>query len=354
MKSKFSPIACAVAFALYFGACKKNTDSSVPNPQTNSKPVLVTLQPAGEFSFNQVELPEGKAAPGSMVAKTRADSTLYMVELYNGANTVAFGIFDRIDSVHFIADPATNYTVRLTVIQRGTGDGLANQYLNNTGVFYYDPLNDYVTNQMDYTATFSKGLKLNYQRGSMRFTEFPLPGPGGTANSNFFGEVLAYTGTATVYNVSTQNPTVSIPLKRLAFGLKYTCPELTQGKLIITNPIGTAISQKVIYPSSIDTTRIYSCLDFILADTLASNSFIGLNGGFLLQIVWELPDGRKYYLGKDSSYNFNTQLPDPRRNRVLNVKITLPNLDSGLTNGNRSLGIKIDETPLTVNTPIRF
>lgn len=353
MKSKIFLFVCGVAFSLSFSACKKNTDSSVPTPQTDStKKVMVTLQPGGDFTFNQVVLPEGKIATGNAGAKTQIDSTIYMVELYTAGKLAGVGRFDRLDSVHFVVDPATNYTVRLTAIQRGTGPGLAYTTSGNSLIYFY-PISGVIYNTMNFSPTLSDaGIGLDYQVGGKGFTTFPIGDPREGVFYNYFGEVIAYTGTATVYNVDPAHPTISVPLKRLAFGLKYTCPELTQGKLTISGST-FMMAPKVIYPNTIDSIHIYSAMDFMLADTINS-SYYELLGNYSSRIVWELPDGRTFYLGKDSSNNFSTALPYPRLNRIINMKITLPSLDSGINTGNRSLGLKIEETPLTVNTPIRF
>jgi hypothetical protein len=351
MKSTISLIVCGLSFILYYSSCKKNTDSSVSIPTTNtSEKVMVSLRPAGEFAINQLPIPGARLLSGNAGAKTVLDSTFYLAEVYNGNKTYAIGRFDRIDSIHFLLDPVSTYTIRLTAIERGTGPGLAYRILNDSR-FYFDPLSDFIDNVMKYAPDTTGGLGLVYKAGTGQFATFPIDNFENVAFSYPYGELTAYSATITNFKVDAIQPIISMPLKRLAFGIRYTCPELTQGKLTINTGSSVWIPTKELYPNTIDSMLgIYSCLDFMITDTIPAN-WIFYN--LTVRIVWELPDGRKFYLGKDSSRNFYTDLPYPRLNRILNVKVMLPSLDSS-NEGNGSLGLKLEESPLTVNPPIRF
>ncbi|WP_343691761.1 hypothetical protein [Chitinophaga sp.] len=354
MKINIFLIVVGVAFSLCFTSCKKNADSIVTTPpKDSSRKVMVSLQPAGEFILSQTPLTSGKVATGNANAKEQVDSTLYMVEVYDPTGKIyAYGAFNRLDSVHFVVDPVTHYTVRLTVIQRGTGPGIAYSQRGEDADYYWYPVSSFLRNGMEYSPYLGAGIGLNYTLFKSGFTMAPANAQSEFNMAQPFGECTTYSGTASVYNVNPDTPTIPIFLKKLTFGIKYTCPQLTQGKLTIATshlylPAGP------IYPNTISTTHIYSCLDFLLADTLP-HGYTDAFGAFAVKIVWELPDGRKFNLGKDSSNGFYTNLPLPRRNRLLNVNVTLPDIDSSSNANSSSLKLKITETPFTENTPIRF
>ncbi|WP_440135164.1 hypothetical protein [Chitinophaga sancti] len=368
MKTTISLIVCGVAFVLYCCSCQKNTDSNPPSTNPSSQKVMVSLRPGGEFSVDQsageMDPSAGKIAStpkmlnGGMIAKTLRDSTYYSVEIWNGTTKYALGIFDNPDSIHFLLDPAYTYRVRLIVLQKGTGHGFYHDFYewgdtygnpqdNGKPLFYY-PIGGILQNHMDYAPNipnFAYGFGENgtdYQTFTSDSTGQIITLP--------LGEATTYGGEVKAYTVDPSHPSITIPMRRLVFGIKYTCPQLTQGRLVVTFGYPNYLPGKVLYPNTIDhALGIYSAVEFLGADTLARGSGTIGTYDIIAGIKWELPDGRTYDIGSSA-----TTLPTPGRNQLLNVHITLPVLDSSATSGNSSLSLKYSTTSWSTNTPIRF
>lgn len=367
MKTTISLIVCGVAFVLYCCSCQKNADNQPASTNPNSQKVMVRLQPGGEFTVDQsagMDPSSQKRAPSSkkindgMIAKTIRDSTYYSVQIWNGSTTYAIGIFDNPDSIHFLLDPSYTYKIRLVVLQKGTGHGFYLDYYewgdsygnpqdNGKPLFYY-PIGGILQNHMDYAPAiqfYSYGFGENgtdYQTYTSDSTGSIVTGP--------LAEATTYAGEVKGYTVDTAHPSITIPMRRLVFGIKYTCPQLTQGRLVITFGYPNYLPGKIIYPNTIDhDISIYSAVEFLTADTLERGSGTVGTYDIVAGIKWELPDGRTYTIGSSS-----TTLPTPARNQLLNVRITLPVLDSSATSGNSSLSLKYSTTSWSTNTPIRF
>lgn len=353
MKTTISLIVCGVAFVMYCCSCQKNTDNK-PASTTSSQKVMITLQPGGEFTVDQ----SARKINSSTIAKTIRDSTYYSVEIWNGSSKYALGIFDNPDSIHFLLDPAYTYKIRLVVLQKGTGHGFYRDYYewgdsygnpqdNGKPLFYY-PIGGILQNHMDYAPNilfYSYGFGENgtdYQTFTSDSTGSIVTGP--------LAEATTYAGEVKNYTVDATQPTITIPMRRLVFGIKYTCPQLTQGRLLVTFDYPNYLPGKVLYPNTIDTDLgIYSAVEFLTADTLQRGSGTVGTYDIVASIKWELPDGRTYNIG-----NGLTTLPTPGRNQLLNVNITLPLLDSSATSGNSTLSLKYSTTSWSTNTPIRF
>lgn len=349
MKRTINLIVWGGIFVLCCASCKKNTDSSVPPPTTSGEKVMVSLQPTGEFSVSQSTLSDAKQAGIAAAAKV-PDTTFYNVEVFNGTTLYAIGRFNRLDSIHFLLDPVTTYNIRMTAVQKGTGYGLFN-YSFNYKPLYNAPLRGYIDNKMLYGTAATGDMGFPYRRGAGMISTFPYYYPDEGIGEFPIAEITMYSGTITNYKVDPLNDTLSIALKRMSFGLKFTCPQLTQGKLIASIYSWGPGPNKEFYPYTIDSSlSIYSCLDYQLSDTLSNYDYVA---GTRIKLIWALPDGRRFTILKNNKDSL-VSLPAPTRNRVLNVNVTLPSLDSSNNVGNNTLGFKLTETPFTVNTPIRF
>lgn len=351
MKTTISLIVCGVAFVLYCSSCQKNSDTKPTSTTSSTKKVMVTLQPGGEFTVDQ----SARKVNGSISAKTIRDSTYYSVEIWNGSTKYALGIFDNPDSIHFLLDPAYTYKIRLVVLQKGTGPGLfydlyqwgslyGNTQDDGKPLFNY-PIGGILQNHMDYTPNIP-----NYAYGfGENGTDYQTYTSDSTNEivTQSLGEATTYAGDVQGYTVDTTHPSITIPMRRLVFGIKYICPQLTQGRLVITFGWPNYLPGKVLYPNTIDNNlSIYSAVGFLTADTLVMDDGIY---DISASIKWELPDGRTYNIGSST-----TALPTPDRNHLLNVNITLPVLDSSATSDNSTLSLKYSTTSWSTNTPIRF
>ncbi|WP_343691326.1 hypothetical protein [Chitinophaga sp.] len=350
MRTTISLIVCGVAFVLYCCSCKKNADTKPTSPITPSQKVMVTLQPGGEFTVDQ----SASTINGKITGRTSRDSTYYSVQVWNGSTTYALGIFDNPDSIHFLLDPAYTYRIRLVVLQSGTGYGFytdvyewgwiyGNLQDDGKRLFIY-PMSGIVQNHLDYVPNIP-GYAYGFGENGNDYQTFTSDSTGGIFTGSL-AEATTYAGEVKGYTVDATHPTITIPMRRLVFGIKYTCPQLTQGRLVVTFGWPNYLPSKVLYPNTINKDLgIYSAIAFLTADTLPILSEYNINAG----IKWELPDGRTYTIGSST-----TALPTPGRNQLLNVNITLPALDSSTTTGKNTLSLKYSTTSWSTNTPIRF
>ncbi|WP_440133963.1 hypothetical protein [Chitinophaga sancti] len=353
MKRTVSMIVCATAILLFCYSCKKNADSTEP-PTTipPAKTVLVTLQPEGEFTVEQAHEADAKSSNGKVTAKSFRDTTYYCVAIYSGTRMYAFGVFKRFDSIHFRLNPDTAYTIRFTLIQRGTGPGLkvVDKFVNG-------PWGGHANDSMSYAANNSSlaSTVVDYYYTANSSLLYTMYDSDSTTNNNFsiFPEATTFFGSIKNYVVDPNHPVVNITMRRLVFGIKYKCPQLTQGRLVVNytyiypDASWVGMTQKVYYPNTIDNSlSIYSCGYLVDADTVRYPY-----NNMKVNVVWELTDGRKFNVVQNG-----TTIPTPGRNQLLNINVTLPNLDSGTTipATGSSIGLKLVDSALTTNTPIRF
>lgn len=338
MKCKILLSICGITLFLFSSSCKKNTDTHRSTPvTTDSKAVKVHLNPNGEFTIDQSPLTGGRLKSDGIAAKTLADSTIYCVTVLEGTTVYGAGLFSSIDSISFMLYLNHTYTIELTAIQKGTGPGLYYEpYWDDSDPnfgkpFFSDPFYTFLTNSFS-TDNHTRFTDVSgYSFYSSGFTNI--------------GEITTFFGSLSNYTPDSDSNIANIPMKRLVFGIKYNCPQLTQGKITVTyhyDEVYGPTPDKDLYPNTIDNDiAIYSYPQFIDRDTIGYS----LNN-IQATVNWILDDGRTIHVG-DFSHDI------PNRNQLLNVNITLPPLND--TSGNNSsLRLQLSETPFTNNTPVNF
>lgn len=348
MKHSFLLILCGVVF---FASCRKDADNNVPPPVDADEKILVSLQPGGEFTVGEPQ--SGARYSGVLAAaKSKIDSTIYLVEVYTGDTLYGFGVYNVLDSVRFRLDPIPTYKIRLTVYQKGTGLGLyfTGSLTSAVSTNYQKPFMGFVTNSMYFYPNIPSyyvtplgvnisAKKINtFRKEDQQFAPF----------DGYIGEVIMYGAEVTNFKVNPNNAILAMQLKRLSFGIKFTCPQFTQGRIIVYYPYNE-LQTKIYYPNTIDNSlSIYSATDFLRKDSL-NGSMTPDPYRLNPTIQWALDDGRRFTILQSATY---PNIPMPKRNHVINFNITLPSLDS--TANNSPLRLNFTETKFSDNTPIRF
>lgn len=224
----------ALASVMAFAACEQEINPV--NPDTNPKVYTVKLACAGELDITQVPLTR---------SFTPDTNDLYGIQVYykpvSGSNSYkkyAYGLFDDLSNVtiDLIADHAFSFEV--TVVDDGKlnvySDGIEIESVNYTGFGYpFQAYNNYEgTNNLSITKvsnefTYSEDCYFVYLSGSFQR-------PGSTYRYSCPDGVELYYGSAGIIP-TTNGETVSIPLKRMVYGIKVIADDfLTEGKVTVS------------------------------------------------------------------------------------------------------------------------
>lgn len=281
MKSILLLLACSCAIAIV--SCKKNKQNPPPQPPpVTNETVRVRLRLTGDILTSETTLPNGrKAGTASDYAKTLKDSTLYAVIVKKNNVTFSSGLFNRLDSISVEIPAEGQITIIATAIKRGTGAGVFYTLVNGKQVFDW-PFKTTLNNRMD-TSVLGRRMQdtLSMQMVNPLDTTKSL-------DWKTYPEIDAYRG-ATTFAAIGAPPVLSLNMKRLAFGMQFSSPNFTTGKLIAEFPLLDMQSISVT-PANINTQyHIYSTDFFKFTDSLS--------WGINVQMKWEKPDGSFVPLG---------------------------------------------------------
>lgn len=272
----------------------KNKDKTTPNPPeppTTGETVRARIRLSGDILSSESPLPNGKKVDNStQYAKELRDSTLYGIMVKTGANlntTISRGLFNNTDSIIVDLPVGGEYKIIAYAYKRGTGTGL--HYGWQVDGQYFDwPIYSVLRNRMD-----TSGPIVSHYNTIMdtlaRFQLFDPIDSTKTIPAREYSEIDAYRGEVTV--TTTGAPAiVTVNMKRMSFGIKFSAANFTEGKLHAGFSGGYMAVQSVT-PENIDEKYfIYTSNDFKYGDTLRWPVNVVMS--------WEKPDGSTVPLGE--------------------------------------------------------
>ena len=295
----------------------------------------------GEIST--FEEPITKAEGGS--------NDLYAIEVYQGSNVFAWGIFDHLDGIKVNLKKGSTYSVKIAKVNdaktllsslysltndgvqsvREDKDGPFKVYRDNstgtnlntgvfvkTNVFFYRFSNafqgyssststspsNYYTNNSSANDYYDHLVWIS--RGSLNNVNYP------TCNDWFYGEASGFTPNG-------ETMTWDIPLKRVGFKLKYEIAGVTDGSVTVTikNGTRTFFQSTTTTPTYESATQFIAFYDAKSAWQYADNYMENLT----VSVSWARGIGVTQDLG--------SKVVSIKRNCLNNIKITLGNDDRG-------------------------
>lgn len=276
MKTKY--ILFAVTLLLGFSSCSKNDEGNTELTPESSEMVTASLALGGEVITSEQPLSR---------AEETSSTDLYGVQVYEGEDYYAYGLFDNIDDMKIKLTRDKAYKFVVTLVKDGKNKVNYDYYLtSSTNNRYYGY--DYpflhnsrfetdITNSFEYSdfnrfEGLGSGHTVMDGRGSLYYPE----------TDRFYGELSGY--------IPTVNGTANIELKRTAFGLRYEIENLTDGSISLNvsktfTPSNTSITETFIDETGITESEtegriftfkdVYSCWQ--LADDYSESVTVSIS-----------------------------------------------------------------------------
>jgi hypothetical protein len=288
-------------------ACKKNSDNETvtPPPSPIGETVDVRLQFAGDITTG--ESPLGRKVIGGIEnARTLIDSTIYDIVVYKDGKGIYEGLFNYVDSVVLKIPTTGTIKVEAIAMKRGTGPGLYYAWISSNGNLvqrYHYPGVSVITNRMDTVAPWY------YTNMPDTLMNIPLFDGADTTqmNSSTHAALDSYRGSVT-FNANATPAVITLPMRRLSFGIKYNVSNFTAGRLIAN--YGWSMPIEYLTPVNAATQQfIYTAYDFQWRDSLYLNPVT-------VNLQWEKADGSKMPLGQKTIYF--------KRNVLTTLNVTIP------------------------------
>lgn len=278
---------------------------------------------------------------------------LYAVQVYQGSNVFAWGIFDHMSDIRVNLKQGSTYLVKVAKVTDAktllgtyyslTNDGvrcffiddagpfwvtrvsgnsnynLSSSYYMRTNVFFYKSRNylEYFNSSSTTSlSTYNFGNNYfsfgNISRGSLQSTKYPF------CNDWFYGEASNFTPNG-------ETMTWEIPLKRVGFKLKYEISGVTDGAVTVTisNGTRTFFQSTTTTPTYESETKFIAFYDAASAWQYADNYMENMT----VSVSWARGIGVTQDLG--------SKVVSVKRNCLNNIKITLGNDD-------RSAGVSLN------------
>lgn len=308
MNLKSVLIVCCIAGVSY--SCNKTHDT-LPSPQpADNAHQTISIRLGGDITLTESPLQEAKQAHNYVYAKSVLRGTMYAVDVRSDSRPFAAGLFTNPDSIVLQLPTGKSYSVTVAAVTKGSGLGPWYEEVG-AGRYFERPFNRYLDNTLSYNVSdtsFLKDFTYAYTFDTDTLTKF----------WSYYPEMDTYTGKVDIYADSSQ--TVTIAMKRIAFGIRYTATNFTGGRLIVSYSFGD-MHTKYLTPENIgNSLAIYTVDDFRYMDQVTAWLRI------LATIKWEKPDGTVVTLGSKELY-------PPKRNYVTTVNVTLPTSTSTLNDG---------------------
>lgn len=168
--------------------------------------VMVTFEMGGEITSSESALTRGEGSTDD----------LYGIVVYKDGTEQAQGFFDDSRLFKFVMSKNSNYRVVVTLLKNSK-----NKVAKQSSTKYYEPfLNWSISN------SFSYNTSLGYRQFISGYTKVSTVGYRYYPDiDRFYGELNDFT--------PTEDCTVSIPMKRTAFGLKYNVSGITDGTVYV-------------------------------------------------------------------------------------------------------------------------
>ena len=317
--------------AIILSACSKGLTPEV-NP--DGEMVLVHLNLSGEIDVED-----------SPLTKAFTTDDLIGVQVYQGSDYYAYGLFDDVSKMNIYLHTGKTYKFMCTVVKNGKNlvsnsftstlyqlsSDNSTQYVYSSSGEYCVPFIRYtgisgalrhgtaLSNSFTYSST-AYYMCLQYGRISTSTTKYPKA-------DRFYGEVSGFT--------PSNGDALSIPMKRVSFGVSLSVSGITDGNVTVTikNSEQTFHTNAGITQDTQFGTTTWSFFDlksaWQYADNYAENFTVG--------VVWNRGVGVTQDLG--------TKTVQFKRNAVNHVKINL-----STSTKSAGLAVSLEEPEITNET----
>ncbi len=284
-------------------ACNKADQDSIVSPPPVGGTKEVQLKLTGDITTS--ESPLGRRTGNTIQsARTLRDSTIYAVIVRNNGKDLYEGIFNQANSIILKIPDAGSFSVSVFAIKSGSGAGVFYTWYNGVQAFSFRPFHNLLTNQLNPVLGTVADVKdtLTYvtlfNGVDTSGPRFPIP---------IHAEADSYIGKAT-FDAATAPAVLSVPLRRVVFGIKYNAANFNSGRLLAD--FGGLMDAKAITPAEAPNKQyIYT------ADELRNGDSLYLNP-VTVKLQWERPDGSVVILGQ-KKIAF-------KRNVLTNINLTIP------------------------------
>lgn len=309
MRSTLLLLTLAITLAV---SCNKK-DKPAPNPPeppVTGETVRTRIRLSGDIFSSESPLSNGrKVGDAPQYEKGLRDSTLYAVIVRMAgwpSSGIASGLFDNKDSIVVDLPVEGEFKISVIAYKRGSGPGLYYEWKD--GVPYFDePFNSSLTNSMRYgNHIYMHDSLYNLRLFDPLDSTTSLP-------VKYIAEVDGYRGSKVV-DVAEASSIVTLEMKRMAFGVKFSADNFTAGKLHAEFIYYGVILSKTVTPETIGEYFIYTSHDF----TYRGDTLFPIN----VRMTWEKPDGVMVPLG-EKPVSF-------KRNILTTIRIAIPASGGGI------------------------
>ena len=309
-------------------ACKKNDSTPVPG-KTDAKWSGETMNVKLKFSgdFQTEESPLGRQASN---ARINPDSTLYAVDVRMSTYWLyGQGIYTRLDSLSLDLPKGTFYTIKVTAFKKGSGLGLYETIDSvSSGRFLPGgPLYRHITNRLVRDSVGPESLRRNFLDV---LSNFWISSNASSYDNYTYSELDSYYGTYEGVPRDSQMAYITVPLKRVTYGIRFKPQNFTEGRLLVDYS-NLSKSKMLTFNNTYDTVYTYTANEFINGENLAS--------ALPVYLRWMRADGSIQDLG---SVRIN-----PKRNTLTTISVTAPSPGNGTP-----LGIYITENNWKSDTTV--
>ncbi|PWV57003.1 hypothetical protein [Chitinophaga sp. S165] len=323
-------VICCLATMIISYSCNKAAPGDtpvLPKPDAKEKRTI-NIALGGDIKTSESVLPGGRRLHNYVLARTLRDSTIYAIDVRtNGGQPYAAGLFNSPENISIELPTQNTFNIKAAAFRRGTGLGVWYTWWNG-GQFFPGTFNRNLDNTISYDASDWDFLQ-NLSNIPLFLEDTIQP------TYAFFPEVDGYANQTAVFVDSSKQ--VTLPLKRIAFGIRFKATNFTGGRLIVAYQ--NSMQTKAFTPEDIDNSlRIYTADEFLVRDDITYFERI------LFVLRWERPDGTVMNLGEKEIY-------PPRRNHMITVNVSMPTSINTVNNG---LNITFTDTDWTTNETINL
>ncbi len=306
-------------------ACKKN-DAAPESGKTDNKWSGETMKVKLKFNgdFQTEESPLGRQMSN---ARINPDSVIYAVDVrWADYKPFAQGIFTRLDSLNLDLPKGAFFKIRVAAIKKGSGLGLyeLNDTLNNTRFLPGTPLGRYITNRLSTDSAGPNALTYGFLDTISGFwvatrTSYEI---------YRYSELDSYYGFYQGAPQDSQQASITIPLKRITYGIRFKPQNFTEGRLMVDYQYLSS-GKSLTFNHTYDTVYTYTAHEFTYTDAL----------------TYGIPVALKWYHTNGSIQNLGSVTIYPKRNTLTTLSVTAPS--TGIP-----LGISIAESNWRTDTTV--
>lgn len=268
--------------------------------------VMVTFEMGGEIT----------ASESALTRSEGSTDDLYGVIIYKDESEIAYGLFDDVSKIQYAMSKNSKYQIIVTMIK--DGKNVVYRYMG-----YEEPFSVGVVGNVFKNGGSGKvsSFRSGYTRlsGTRSYHYYP-------SIDRFYGELNDFT--------PTEDCTVTLPLKRTAFGLKYKVSGITDGTVSVT--IKAKSVDETFFTKS-DITDTYTSEERIITFSDVYNAW-----AYADNYTDEITVSIQWARGVGVTEDLGTKTIRVKRNRMNVVNINLSAND-----GNAGLSVVLDDVNFT-------